>query len=338
MLETLEISLVSNIPKRQTNGKLEMIMKQEKFQRAVVDNKLMLLAINAVPGKVLEHIAFHKPEDRHKMQENPTRNEEVDRPSSGSTADAKIGTQKGGIFSRLTIKGEDRSKVLDRIISECSKPVGEDIMIGEIDQTGMELHERCDKAGDGVMGHFLGLLQHVSTVLAPKLQGRLCGKLDAKLVADIKSGMVLVMRVEGTALKIRFPDLYLDSGWLNTSHMNFENELFATLSAHVMNPEALFNKNRKTGRFYIKRALTLGFSPVCHSSSSTKTGIRGNACPHETIRRARFSLENLKRSILGHGSREMTGHSAVPGFSETNMVFNRPSLSKTTKTPVIQRS
>lgn len=252
MLETLEISLVSNIPKRQTNGKLEMIMKQEKFQRAVVDNKLMLLAINAVPGKVLEHIAFHKPEDRHKMQENPTRNEEVDRPSSGSTADAKIGTQKGGIFSRLTIKGEDRSKVLDRIISECSKPVGEDIMIGEIDQTGMELHERCDKAGDGVMGHFLGLLQHVSTVLAPKLQGRLCGKLDAKLVADIKSGMVLVMRVEGTALKIRFPDLYLDSGWLNTSHMNFENELFATLSAHVMNPEALFNKNRKTGRFYIE--------------------------------------------------------------------------------------
>ena len=233
-IETLEITTVEDLPKRQTNGKHEIIAKEKKFQRAVVDNKLTLLAINVLPGKVLEHICFHKPEDRHKMQENATRHDEVEKPSSGSSADAKVGSQIGGVFSRITIKGEDRSKVLDRIISECSKPVGEDVMIGEIDQTGMELHERCDKDGTGVMGHFLGLLQHVGSIIAPKLQGKLCGFLDAKIVADVRSGMVLSMRVQGKVLKVRFPDMYLDSGWLNTSQMNFMNELFATLSAHVI--------------------------------------------------------------------------------------------------------
>lgn len=249
----MEVSDAKHIPKRKLNGKLEVIAKEKKFERGVVDNQLFLLSVNVLSGKVLEHMVFHKPGDRKRMEETSTRDEEIERPSQGSKADTKIGGKEGGVFSRMCIKEEDRSKILDKIIAECSNEIpGEDIMLGEVDQTGMELHERCSKEGDGVMGHFLSLLQHINTIIAPKLQAKLVGLHGAKLEADVKSGMILKLTLEGVKLTARFPDLYLDSGWLLTSLMNFMNECFVTYSAHVSNPEHLFTENRRTKRFRIE--------------------------------------------------------------------------------------
>lgn len=252
-LDMMEVCEAKDIPKRKLNAKFELIAKMFKFERGVVDNQLFLLAVNVLSGKILEYLMFHKPDGMKNIEENTTRDDEIERPSQGSHADKLIGTEEGGVFSRMCIKEEDRSKVLDKIIGECSREVpGEPTMLGEVDQTGMELHERCSKDGEGVMGHFLSLLQTINTIIAPKLQARLVGLHGAKLAADVKSGMVLKLRLKERNLTVKFPDLYLDSGWLLTSAMNFMNECFVTYSAHVSNPEHLFVVNRKTDRFRIE--------------------------------------------------------------------------------------
>lgn len=252
-LATMEVCEAKDIPKRKLNAKFELIAKMFKFERGVVDNQLFLLAVNVLSGKILEYLMFHKPDGMKNMNENTTREDEVELPSQGSHADKRIGSEEGGVFSRMTIKEEDRSKMLDKIIGECSREVpGEPTMLGEVDQTGMELHERCSKDGEGVMGHFLSLLQTINTIIAPKLQARLVGLHGAKLAADVKCGMVLKLRLKDRNVTVRFPDLYLDSGWLLTSAMNFMNECFVTYSAHVSNPEHLFALNRKSGRFRIE--------------------------------------------------------------------------------------
>lgn len=257
----MEVSPVHKIPKRKYNGKNEGVAQTEeqeegKYMRGIVDNKLYLLAINVLAGKILEHMTFYKPDDMKTQEANVTRDQEINRPSTGSAASCKIGTREGGIFSRMCIKLEDRAKVLDKIIRECSHPVkGEKVMVGEVDQTKMELSTRCSKVGEGLMGHFLGLLQHINTIIAPTLQATLVGLHGAKLVADIKSGMTLQIFLDGRMLRVQFKDMYLDSGWLLTSLMNFINELFATYAAHVLDPEKLFTQrtnNNPHNRFRIE--------------------------------------------------------------------------------------
>lgn len=256
----MEITSVKHIPKRKLNGKDEIMIALEKFTRGVVDNQLFFLAINILSSKVLAHCLFHKPDDRLKMETNLSRHDQIDRPSFGSTAEGKVGSKEGGVFSRMCIKGQDRSKMLDQIISECSqpplskhgRPIEDPLAIGEVDQTAMELHQRCDHDGNGTMGHFLGLLHHVNMIILPKLQAKLTFLKDAKLWADVHSGMILKLRIEGTTLTARFKDLYLDSGWINTGDMNFTNETIVSHCAHLDNPEHLFAPNKQTGRLRIE--------------------------------------------------------------------------------------
>lgn len=260
MLNKLEIVSANKIVARVLNGKLELMAKggskaKTAFMRGVVDNGLMLLALNNVGPCVLEHLVFHKHQD---VKDRDT-----------SAANTKV----SGIFSRLCIKGEDRSKVLDRIVKECShapkhgtyptslsaaeaRTLAESMAFGEIDQTAMELHERCAADGSGLMGSFLKVLKHVNTLLKDKLGARLSQLHNARIDFDINGGMTLKIRIKGggeeETYTAQFKDLYLDSGWKLTSLVNFMNELFVTLCGVARNPTRIFAKNAQTGRFRVE--------------------------------------------------------------------------------------
>lgn len=260
MLNKLEIISANKIVARVLNGKLELMAKggskaKTAFMRGVVDNGLMLLALNNVGPTVLEHLVFHK---------------HADVKDEGSSA---ANTKVSGIFSRLCIKGEDRVKVLDRIVKECSSPpshgkyptsltaaeartLSAEMAFGEIDQTAMELHERCATDGTGLMGSFLKVLKHVNTLLKDKLGARLSQQHNARIVFDINGGMTLKIRIKGggedEVYTAQFKDLYLDSGWKLTSLVNFMNELFVTLCGITKNPTRIFAKNAQTGRFRVE--------------------------------------------------------------------------------------
>jgi hypothetical protein len=123
-------------------------------------------------------------------------------------------------------------------------------MFFEVDQTGMEIHQRCSKDGEGLMAHFMGLLQHIAQFVTTKIGNntKLHGK---KISYDVASGMRLKMFIGRFSYSIVFNDMMLDSGWMLTSLMNFVNELFGTLAAHVDNPEHLMSCNRQ-GRFHVE--------------------------------------------------------------------------------------
>jgi hypothetical protein len=260
MLNKLEIVSANKIVARVLNGKLELMAKggskaKTAFMRGVVDNGLMLLALNNVGPTVLEHLVFHKHDDVK---------------AEDSIA---VKTKISGIFSRLSIKGEDRTKVLDRIVKECSAPpkhgvyptslsakdartLAEPMAFGEIDQTAMELHERCASDGTGLMGSFLKVLKHVNSLLKDKFGARLSQLHNARIEFDIAGGMMLKIRFKGggeeESYTAQFKDLYLDSGWKLTSLVNFMNELFVTLCGVVKNPTRIFVKNSQTGRFRVE--------------------------------------------------------------------------------------
>lgn len=252
-IASMQLVKEDQIPKRKLAAKLEVITKPEKFPRGVVDNGLPLLAINILAGEVMSHLIFFRPEDSKSMVENLSRIDEVDRPSSGSKAAEKIGTKEGGFLYRQSIKSIDRTLILDSILKSLSTPPpGQSVMVGEVDQTAMELHERCDKEGNGSLGLFLSALGQICGILKDKFAGHLTNLHGAKLEYDRKRGMTLKIRHKTKNMTVQFPDLYLDSGWFCTSLVNNINETFASYSAHVSNPERLFSQS-PDGRFHLEK-------------------------------------------------------------------------------------
>lgn len=212
---------------RKANGKNEIVLKEQKAARLVVDNGLKMVALNIITCKIFQHVIFD-PED--------------------------------GIFYDMSIKGRDRATVLDAFGNMMGRPFDTDepLCAWEIDQTGMELHERCNQKGEGVLGYTYDALMRIDQRVSHKLNGQFSNLHEAKTVFDIQKGMRLRFRVKdpdvpvGMWFTAKFPDMYLDSGWLLTSGVNFMNELSAVLSSFTSNPEHILAINNKTGKFRVR--------------------------------------------------------------------------------------
>jgi len=229
---------VEKLGTRKANGKLESVVKQGKPARLVVDNTLQLLAINIISTGIFQHVLFDHQE---------------------------------GIFYKMSIKHRAREDVLDGFGKMMKDPFGDkkravdgiaprvpDTCCWEIDQTGMELHERCSKQGEGLLGYTYNSLLRINRHISHKLNGEFTGLHEAKIVHDVKTGMRLRFRMKNpdvpkeTWFTAKFPDMYLDSGWALTSGVNFMNELSGVFSSIVENPEHLFARNGDTGKFRLQ--------------------------------------------------------------------------------------
>ena len=161
----------------------------------------------------------------------------------------------------MSIKHRPRGKVLDEFGKMMKNPWGKldgDTCAWEIDQTGMELHERCNKHGEGLLGYTYNALMRINQRVSHKLNAEFVGLHTAKIVLDVKTGMRVRFRMKGFEFAkdkwftAKFPDMYLDSGWALTSGVNFINELSGVFSSITENPEHLFAINPKNQKFRLQ--------------------------------------------------------------------------------------
>lgn len=222
-----------DIRPRKANGKLEMVEKDGKAVRFVIDNGLEFLMVNRIITKIFEHLDCSK---------------------------------SMGVFYKMSIKGRPRDVVLDDFGKRCSKKVraagqapGRGLMAGwEIDQTGMEKHERLDRHGRGLMAPIYQILQRICSVISSKLCGKFAHIYSVKLFEDQANGMRIQVELKGEhlptgkKLMLKFDDLYLDSGWSLTSVMNRLVENVSTFCAMVDDPERLLETDTTTGEFLLR--------------------------------------------------------------------------------------
>jgi len=248
-IEAIQVELQTTtdavrIGTRKANGKLEAVIKEGKPGRIVVDNTLQLLAINIISTSIYQHIIFDHDD---------------------------------GIFYDMSIKHRARDKVLDSFGEMMKDPWGDKKRAGrgnssssssrnvptetcswEIDQTGMELHERCDKHGEGLLGYTYNALMRINRRVSHKINGEFTDLHEAKIVHDVKTGMQIRFRIKcgevpkETWFTAKFLDMYLDSGWSLTSGVNMMNELSGVFSSIADNPEHLFAINSDTGKFRLQ--------------------------------------------------------------------------------------
>lgn len=206
---------------RKAGGKWEQITKPGKVVRAVVDNGVEFLAMAYGVCAVFETIVFG--------HDSP--------------------------FSRMSIKHGPRITVLDEFVANHSEPQvkGRDKVMWEIDQTNMETHQRSP----GVLDQVYLLLNHVASRISHRMSGTLANKYKARIAYDQKRGMILKVALEDVRCidgarncRLQFPDMYLDSGWLLTSAVNFVDEFACTYSCLTLNPWHVFAKDRNK-RYYI---------------------------------------------------------------------------------------
>lgn len=242
-VEAIQIELQSTtkaerLGTRKANGKLEAVIKEGKPGRLVVDNTLQLLALNIISTSIFQHILFDHDD---------------------------------GIFYGMSIKHRARDDVLNDFGEMMKDPWGDKGRVAagrvarvletcawEIDQTGMELHERCDRHGEGLLGYTYNALLRINRRVSHKINGEFTDLHEAKIVHDVKTGMHIRFRIKSPEVPkeawftAKFPDMYLDSGWALTSGVNFINELSGVFSSITENPEHLFAINRETGRFRLQ--------------------------------------------------------------------------------------
>ena len=193
----------------------------------------------------------------------------------------------------MSIKHRPRAKVLDAFGKMMARPFDtgggtglftkgcrfdKETCAWEIDQTGMELHERCNKHGEGLLGYTYNALMYINERIAHKLNAEFVGLHSAKIVLDVKQGMRIRFRMKGFEFAkdrwftAKFPDMYLDSGWLLTSGVNFINELSDVFCSIVENPDHLFAWNKDSGKFRLQDGTfdwTFKSIPLYQSLSST---------------------------------------------------------------------
>jgi hypothetical protein len=236
--ELQTVTKPEQIGNRKANGKLEAVMKTGKPGRIVVDNTLQLLAVNIIAIGIFQHILFD---------------------------------ERDGIFYSMSIKHRARETVLDDFGSMMRNPWDDDRRVAsghaprvpesccwEIDQTGMELHERCNRHGEGLLGYTYNALMRINSRICHKVNGEFANLHEAKIAYDVKKGMRLRFRIRQIDVPkdkwftAKFPDMYLDSGWGLTSGVNFINELSGVFSSIVRNPDHLFARNPDTKKFRLQ--------------------------------------------------------------------------------------
>lgn len=188
-----------------------------KAPRIVIDEGLHALTINAFVGKVLEVLLTH-----------PTI----------------------GVFYCLSIKYRPRKDVLDSVVAEWADLKVKEAVCGvEVDQTGMELHERYDWENGGILGAIFSIMGSIAKKTDGSIFGRLNGKLLDRVWFDSKEGIKVTYKVGERGFEksrtVTYPDVFMTSGWRFTSVVNFLNELSATMVSCVDDPERLLAKHTK---------------------------------------------------------------------------------------------
>lgn len=240
---------------RDGNGKQESVVKNESPGRIVYNNHLELLATTVISGTIYQHLLFD---------------------------------EEDGIYYNMSIKHRQRDEVLDNFGDMMTNPFAQARELGtreakksardaglpkgervpgntdietccwEIDQSRMELHERCNRYGEGILGYSYNVLMRIDDRVRGKINGEFAKLHQAKIAYDVKTGMRVRFKVRNphTAkdafYTAKFPDMYMDSGWLLTSGVNMHNELSGMYSSVTKNPQHLLAINPRTGKFRIQ--------------------------------------------------------------------------------------
>ncbi len=201
-----------DIRMRVAHGKWEQIAKEGKTVRSVIDNGVELLTMVHVFGEVFTEAIFG--------------------------ADSA--------FHTMNIKHRDRKECLDEFVRVNSVDHGEPMLMWEVDQTSMEAHMRVP----GCLEPILRAMQNIANICCHKFSGQLGSRYAAKIGYDTTKGMRIAIEVRGVAVPgsrkkavLKFPDFYLDSGWMLTSAANFIGELTATMSCFCEDPWHIFAKD-----------------------------------------------------------------------------------------------
>lgn len=245
IMETIEAMEVSDgsgkdISKRKANVKFEVTAKPKKAPRGVIDNGIELLALNVVAGHLFEYLIMNKGLDVASV--------EVD----GKPNDKRRIKPRGFLHAN-NIKGEAREHVLDRLLREYAQATKEETCCFEVDQTGMEIHERYNKYTGGLLHGPYKILQKIHEFLMRRHESRLSHLHHAKIYFDAQHGMrykFVLGGKNGFNLTAKFPDLPMDSGWLLTSVINAINEFAATFCCFCANPDELFTKTKNPQGFF----------------------------------------------------------------------------------------
>lgn len=267
-IEKIQVELQANagperIGTRKANGKLESVLKSGKPGRLVVDNTLQLLAVNIISTTIYQHILFDEEDGIFYDMSIKHRDREEVLNDFGDMMKDPWGDRGVAAAERVAEKlASAKSFSVPKKPRNTGKPPRSSTPIEtcawEIDQTGMELHERCNRHGEGLLGYTYNALMRINNRVSHKVNGEFTGLHEAKIVYDVKSGMRIRFRIKSpdvpkeTWFTAKFADMYLDSGWALTSGVNFSNELSGVFSSITENPEHLFAFNKHTGKFRLQ--------------------------------------------------------------------------------------
>jgi hypothetical protein len=225
------------IKMRVAHGKWEQIAKDGKTVRSVIDNGVELLTMVHVFGEIYTLAIFG--------ENSP--------------------------FHGMNIKHQDRAKCLNEFVKTHAEDMGEPMIMWEVDQTSMGAHMRCP----GPLEPILKAMQNIANICCQKFSGQLGSRYAAKIGYDIDKGMRISIEVRGVNVPgsrkkavLKFPDFYLDSGWMLTSAANFSGELTMTMSCFCEDPWHLFAKDQE-GKYRING-----------SSSGSSSGTRTSTFDH----------------------------------------------------------
>eukprot|EP00490_Sorites_sp_Unknown_P008571 CAMPEP_0114653362 /NCGR_PEP_ID=MMETSP0191-20121206/9703_1 /TAXON_ID=126664 /ORGANISM="Sorites sp." /LENGTH=831 /DNA_ID=CAMNT_0001868371 /DNA_START=633 /DNA_END=3128 /DNA_ORIENTATION=+ len=195
---------------RQGNGKWEVVAKDGKTCRSVVNNHIELFTTVLCFGRVLEHITFHD----------------------------------GAVLNKTSIKNRPRLKAIDELAEQLQE---DDSVCWEIDQTNMEAHERNPGSLKEIMLCVQRVVDELCDTFSGQLGWIYKAKVAWDEKNGMRIRMQLCeANVPGNRkpIVLKFKDMYLDSGWLLTSWCNFMNEFAATSACLVQNPEHFFAQNK----------------------------------------------------------------------------------------------
>lgn len=202
---------------RQYTVKYEVVNKPGKYPRGIIDEGAYNLVLNSILGHVINKVVFEGP------------------------------------LGRLSIKHQDKSKMMTEFLSNLRTMFPDEQLSGmEVDQTGMELHERIDNDGSGLMAGIMTVIQKILRVIDGRFHNPHGDAISFKYKDERKRGMRIKINLGvGGVFTMSYNDWFMTSGWLLTSVVNFLNELAATMSCMASNPHKLLAVNKKTGKLYL---------------------------------------------------------------------------------------
>lgn len=218
--DSLEVG--ERAPPRKGTVKLEVVAKTGKAARAVVDEGLHALVINAVLSHIFEDLLFG---------------------------------EHDGIFFHWSIKHRDRLTVLREIRDRWDVGAVKCAAI-EVDQTAMELHERVNYLDEGILSSAYAALGKIAGTVHGKLLAIFTDHAVSRMFYDKDGGISVYYEMDDKPAArrraVRYDGAYMTSGWRLTSAVNFLNELSATLVCMVANPETILKQKKDTQRFYVQ--------------------------------------------------------------------------------------